>query len=50
MRGKHVVFMLFAAFVLFPVSGFAQTYAIRNVRIVTVSGATIPSGHILIQD
>jgi len=50
MRGKHVVFMLFAAFILFPVSGFAQTYAIRNVRIVTVSGATIPSGHILIQD
>jgi len=50
MRGKHFVFMLFAAFVLFPVSGFAQTYAIRNVRIVTVSGATIPSGHILIQD
>jgi len=50
MRGKHFVFMLFAAFVLFPVPSFAQTYAIRNVRIVTVSGATIPSGHILIQD
>ena len=28
----------------------AQTYAIKNARIVTVSGPTIPSGHILIQD
>jgi imidazolonepropionase-like amidohydrolase len=28
----------------------AQTYAIRNARIVTVSGATIPSGNIIIQD
>jgi imidazolonepropionase-like amidohydrolase len=29
---------------------WAQTYAIRNARIVTVSGPTIPNGHILIQD
>lgn len=33
-----------------PATALAQTYAIRNVRIVTVSGATIPNGHILIQD
>src|SRR5262245_29010165 len=28
----------------------AQTYVIKNARIVTVSGPTIPNGHILIQD
>ncbi|HYR82787.1 MAG TPA: amidohydrolase family protein [Terriglobia bacterium] len=50
MTAKHFVFALLASFVLLPVSGFAQMYAIRNVRIVTVSGATIPNGHILIQD
>jgi len=31
-------------------SGFAQTYAIRNVKVVTVSGATIPNGNIIVQD
>src|SRR5205814_6837815 len=35
---------------LLPASLWAQTYAIKNARIVTVSGATIPIGHILIQD
>jgi imidazolonepropionase-like amidohydrolase len=29
---------------------WAQTYVIRNTKIVTVSGATIPNGNILIQD
>lgn len=38
------------ALLLFPLSSWAQTYAIKNAKIVTVSGATIPSGHILIQD
>lgn len=38
------------AILLFQGSLLAQTYAIRNARIVTVSGATIPNGHILIQD
>jgi imidazolonepropionase-like amidohydrolase len=28
----------------------AQTYVIKNARIVTVSGPVIPAGHILIQD
>jgi imidazolonepropionase-like amidohydrolase len=42
--------LLFAALVVFPASAWAQTYAIKNAKIVTVSGATIPNGHILIQD
>lgn len=36
--------------ILVPALAFAQTYAIRNARIVTVSGATIPNGNIIIQD
>ena len=38
------------AILMSPFSLLAQTYAIKNARIVTVSGPTIPSGHILIQD
>jgi imidazolonepropionase-like amidohydrolase len=33
-----------------PAAVFAQTYAIKNARIVTVTGPTIPNGNILIQD
>lgn len=43
-------FALILIFVILPTFGWAQTYAIRNARIVTVSGATIPNGQILIQD
>jgi imidazolonepropionase-like amidohydrolase len=37
-------------FLAWPAALPAQTYVIRNARIVTVSGPVIPSGHILIQD
>jgi imidazolonepropionase-like amidohydrolase len=43
-------FAFILIFVILPTFGWAQTYAIRNARIVTVSGATIPNGQILIQD
>ncbi|PYS52228.1 MAG: amidohydrolase [Acidobacteria bacterium] len=43
-------FAVVLVFVIFPLSSWAQTYAIRNARIVTVSGGTIPNGQILIQD
>ena len=33
-----------------PQTAAAQVYAIKNARIVTVTGATIPNGQILIQD
>ena len=35
---------------LIGTTAWAQTYAIRNAKIVTVSGATIPNGNIIIQD
>ncbi len=43
---------IFALLVLTSFSGmaWAQTYAIKNARIVTVSGPTIPNGNILVQD
>ena len=43
-------FLLIAALLAGPAPAWAQIYAIRNARIVTVTGATIPNGHILIQD
>jgi imidazolonepropionase-like amidohydrolase len=39
-----------AALLAWPSALPAQTYAIRNARIVTVSGPVIPAGHILVQD
>jgi len=42
--------LLIAVLLLAPASLFAQTYAIRNTKIVTGTGQTIPNGHILIQD
>ena len=33
-----------------PIAGWAQTHAIRDVRIVSVTGETIPEGNIVMQD
>jgi imidazolonepropionase-like amidohydrolase len=46
----RLVLIISAGMLLFPAAAFTQIYAIRNARIVTVSGPTIPNGHILIQD
>jgi imidazolonepropionase-like amidohydrolase len=43
-------FLLTTVLMAAPASAWAQTYAIRNARIVTVSGPVIPNGHILVQD
>jgi imidazolonepropionase-like amidohydrolase len=46
----HKIVSAAAAIFLASVPAWAQTYAIRNARIVTVGGPAIPNGHILIQD
>src|SRR5262244_3960159 len=51
MRAKPVpTLIVITAVLLLSSTGWAQTYAIRNAKIVTVSGATIPNGNIIIQD
>jgi imidazolonepropionase-like amidohydrolase len=47
---KKLVFAFFASITLFSVSIFAQTYAISNAKIVTVSGATIEKGTVVVRD
>lgn len=47
---KKIVFAFFASISLFSVSIFAQTFAITNVKIVTVSGATIEKGTVVVRD
>jgi imidazolonepropionase-like amidohydrolase len=48
---KRVLFAIVVASLLaWPSMLPAQTYVIKNARIVTVSGPIIPNGHILIQD
>src|ERR1051326_2527317 len=41
---------LFAWVLVWPAASTAQTYAIKNAKIVTVTGPTIPNGNIVIQD
>jgi imidazolonepropionase-like amidohydrolase len=47
---KKLIFAFFAIISLFTVSIFAQSYAITNAKIVTVSGATIEKGTLVIRD
>jgi imidazolonepropionase-like amidohydrolase len=47
---KKLIFAFFAIISLFAVSVFAQSYAITNAKIVTVSGATIEKGTVIIRD
>ena len=47
---KSRTLLLTLVLVLVPSLGLAQSYAIRNVKIVTGDGKTIPNGNILIQD
>src|ERR1051326_8265980 len=42
--------LLFALMIAWPAAVGAQTYAIKNAKIVTVTGPTILNGNILIQD
>jgi imidazolonepropionase-like amidohydrolase len=50
MKLKLFLFALAAISSLFGSSAFAQSYAITNARIVTVSGATIEKGTVVIRD
>ena len=47
---KLVLYAFAAIGVLFCTSAFAQSYAIRNARVVTVSGATIERGTVVVRD
>lgn len=47
---KKTIFALWAIISLFSLSIFAQSYAITNARIVTVSGTTIEKGTVVIRD
>jgi imidazolonepropionase-like amidohydrolase len=47
---KKTIFAFFAIISLCSISVLAQSYAITNARIVTVSGAEIPSGTVVIRD
>ena len=47
---KKLIFAFLAIFSLFSLSVFAQSYAITNAKIVTVSGAAIESGTVVIRD
>lgn len=47
---KKTIFAFFAIISLFSLSVFAQSYAITNAKIVTVSGAPIEKGTIIIRD
>ena len=50
MRSKTFLILRTIVLMLSATTLWAQTYVIRNTKIVTVSGATIPNGNILIQD
>src|SRR5262245_16098634 len=50
MKTKTLLTSFATALMLTTNPVWAQTYMIRNTRIVTVSGATIPNGNILIQE
>ena len=50
MKMKLVLYAFAAIGVLFCTSAFAQSYAIRNARVVTVSGATIERGTVVVRD
>jgi imidazolonepropionase-like amidohydrolase len=47
---KKTIFAFFAIISLFILSVFAQSFAITNARIVTVSGSTIEKGTVVIRD
>ncbi len=47
---KKLIFAFFAIISLFAVSVFAQSYAITNAKIVTVSGATIEKGTVVVRN
>lgn len=47
---KKIIFAFIAMISLFSLSVFAQSIAITNARIVTVSGAEIPKGTVVIRD
>src|SRR5215467_13380121 len=47
---RRTLAVLFTIIAALPATLTAQTYAIKNARIVTVTGPTIPNGNILIQD
>ncbi|MCD9188882.1 MAG: amidohydrolase family protein [Pyrinomonadaceae bacterium] len=50
MKSKFILFALVAIGSLFVGSAFAQSYAVTNARIVTVSGENIEKGSIVIRD
>jgi len=50
MKIKFILFALTAIISVFSLSAAAQTYAITNARIVTVSGAPVESGTIVVRD
>lgn len=50
MRIRQVVSALGLAMLLMATSAYSQSYAITNARIVTVSGATIDRGSVIIRD
>lgn len=50
MRLRLLLFAVAAIGSVFALSGFAQSYAITNARIVTVSGATIEKGTVVVRD
>jgi imidazolonepropionase-like amidohydrolase len=47
---KKTVFAFFAIISLFSLSVFAQSYAITNAKVVTVSGATLENATVVIRD
>ena len=50
MKTKLVLYAFAAIGILLGTSASAQSYAIRNARIVTVSGATIENGTVVVRD
>lgn len=50
MRIRQVVFALCLAVMLLGANAYSQSYAVVNARIVTVSGATIDRGSVIIRD
>ena len=50
MKFRFILFVLLGIGSLYNQSASAQTYSITNARIVTVSGATIENGTIVVRD
>jgi len=50
MKFRHVLFAIAAIGLLYIVSISAQTYAITNARVVTVSGGTIENGTVVVRN